>query len=620
MSVSSARALPRFSTGHALLLLAVAGALFPFVAGTNYVLQIGSLALTYVVLGQSLNAVYGYTGYLSIAQTAFWGIGGYIVALLSVKWGIGVWWAFLLSGPVTALIGLAVGYVSLRLTRYAFTIVSLVVLLGTALLATYWTSLTNGSLGVIGIPAPRFALFGLVVEFGSPVSFYYATLVVSVVLLALMYCVLSSRWGQVLRAIKLDEELSSSFGIRAFRHKLAVFTLAAFCAGTIGAVHALRVSIVEPTIFALPAAVVIIAIVMLGGPGSFLGVILSGIALTFLPEMLRASDGGRFFFFGLVLVIGSVAFPDGLPHTLTRLLRRRREHDGATPKVPTPLSVPLAPAHEDADGQPVVVDQSGSDRANGAGPLLEVRDLQRHFGGVKAIDGATFTVERGSITALIGPNGSGKTTTIDCITGFQRPDGGQLRLAGRVLAGDSPEERAHMGIRRTFQQVRSFNGLTVLEHVMIARYAFDGTRPWDWFLRNRSLLAADAETRESAAQKLELLRLARLADHPVDQLSYGQRKLVALACNLMSEPEVLCLDEPLAGVNPSLINEIADAIALLRGLGRTFLIVEHNVDFVVSLADHVVVMAEGRVIADGGPEIVRTDPAVLESFLGVVAP
>ena len=620
MIQSSARTFPRFSTGHALLLLAVLGAVFPFVAGTNYLLQIGSLALTYIVLGQTLNAVYGYTGYLSIAQTAFWGIGGYVVALLTVKGGLGVWWAFLLSGPVTAVIGLAIGYVSLRLTRYAFTIVSLVVLLGTALVATYWTSLTNGSLGVIGIPAPRIDLFGLNVELGSPVSFYYATLGVAVILLALLYCVLSSRWGQLLRAIKLDEELSSSFGIRAFRHKLAVFTLAAFCAGTIGAVHALRVSIIEPTIFALPAAVVIIAIVMLGGPGSFLGVILSGIALTFLPELLRASDGGRFFFFGLVLVIGSVAFPDGLPRTLGRMLKGRRGDDDAAPDSPSPASMPPAEEHPDAhDG--VGVEPPATGKVSGAGALLEVSDLRRHFGGVKAIDGAGFTVERGSITALIGPNGSGKTTTIDCITGFQRPDGGTLRLAGHAISGNSPEERAHMGIRRTFQQVRSFDGLTVLEHVMIASYPFDGTRPWDWFLRTPKLLAADAQTREAAREKLELLRLTRLADHPVDQLSYGQRKLVALACNLMSEPEILCLDEPLAGVNPTLINEIADAIALLRDLGRTFLIVEHNVEFVVSLADHVVVMAEGRVIADGGPEIVRTDPAVLESFLGgVVTP
>lgn len=608
----------RLSTGRILLLFLAVGLVFPYVAGTNYMLQVGSLALTYIVLGQSLNAVYGYTGYLSLAQTAFWGAGGYVVALLTVKAGMGAWPALLISGPATAVLGLGVGYISLRLTRYAFTIVTLVVLLGTALITTYWTSLTNGSLGVIGIPPPNLHLFGRVVEIDSPVSFYYVTLALSTILLALMYCGLSSRWGDVLRAIKLDEELSSSFGIRVFRHKLAVFALAAFCSGTIGAVHAFRISIVDPTIFALPAAVVIIAVVMLGGPGSFLGVIVSGVALTFLPELLRASDGGRFFFFGLVLVVGSVAFPDGLPEALARLAKR-----GKAPVAPEVTE----PSRSEPDVLVVESDQLLLGRGQvwqslrpglpDAEPVLEVRNLGRYFGGVKAIDGATFTVDKGSVTALIGPNGSGKTTTIDCITGFQRPDKGVLQLCGRDIKGNSPADRAHLGIRRTFQQVRSFGGLSVLQHVMIARYAFDGTRPWDWFVRNRALVEADRETRESALKKLEMLRLGPLAQHPVDRLSYGQRKLVALACSLMSEPEILCLDEPLAGVNPTLINEISDAIARLRDLGQTFLIVEHNVDFVVSLADHVVVMAEGRVIADGGPEIVRSDPAVLESFLGV---
>ena len=249
-------------------------------------------------------------------------------------------------------------------------------------------------------------------------------------------------------------------------------------------------------------------------------------------------------------------------------------------------------------------------------PLLEVEGLVKSFGGVRALDGVAFDVPEGIVQGLVGPNGSGKTTTIDCITGFLSADGGHVKFLGERVDGLAPYRRARRGIRRTFQTLKVFEDMTVLEELLLARQSFERVRLADEWFRTSRLRRVEREAHDRALEALSLVHLEEFVDHFVHELSYGQRKLVALAGALMSEPKLLCLDEPLAGVSPRQVDEIVAVVKNLRHHGITLLIVEHNVDFVSTVSDEVVVMAEGQVHTQGPPSILHENESVFEVLLG----
>jgi len=240
---------------------------------------------------------------------------------------------------------------------------------------------------------------------------------------------------------------------------------------------------------------------------------------------------------------------------------------------------------------------------------LRAERIARAFGGVQALDDCTLTVEQGSITGLIGPNGSGKTTLFNIITGYERPDSGEVYLAGRKITNASPQRVFALGIGRTFQLTRIFPRLTVMENMLVA--ARRGGRPGRLLAR-----AGGAADRRRALELLEFTGIARHAAALADTLSYGQRKLLELASVLAADPAIVLLDEPAGGVNPSLIQHIAARIRDLNAQGTTFLIVEHNMEFVMGLCHQVTVLDYGTVVASGPPGIIAADPRVLDAYLG----
>jgi branched-chain amino acid transport system ATP-binding protein len=248
--------------------------------------------------------------------------------------------------------------------------------------------------------------------------------------------------------------------------------------------------------------------------------------------------------------------------------------------------------------------------------VLEIRGLRKAFQGVRAVDDVSFDVTMGQITALVGPNGSGKTTTIDCICGVQRPDAGRVIVNGRDITGLPPHKVARMGLARTFQTTRLYGTFTVLEHVVIANQEFERINPLRAFLGGRSVREVERETASRGRQLLQLVGLDGYADLPAQSLSYGQRKLLALAAALISTPTLVVLDEPLAGVTPLMINEIEDAIRRFNESGYSFLIIEHNMTFVLRTCDLVIALDSGRKLLEGSPREVQADPRLLESYLG----
>ena len=249
--------------------------------------------------------------------------------------------------------------------------------------------------------------------------------------------------------------------------------------------------------------------------------------------------------------------------------------------------------------------------------LLHVSDLRKAYSGVHALDGVSFDVLAGSITGLIGPNGSGKSTAIDCVSGFQKLDGGQVVLAGIDITGRPSHLIARAGLMRTFQTVRIYERLSLRDNLAIAAQQFDDATFVDEFFRTRRYREAIEASEMRARELVELIGLRKYYEIETGILSYGQKKLVALASALMPRPKIVVLDEPVAGVNPSRIREIEEALRQLNRAGETFLIVEHNVEFITNLCHRVIVLDQGKKLAEGTAAEIHTDARVLEAYLGM---
>jgi branched-chain amino acid transport system ATP-binding protein len=258
-------------------------------------------------------------------------------------------------------------------------------------------------------------------------------------------------------------------------------------------------------------------------------------------------------------------------------------------------------------------------RPSTGGPLLAVRNVDKRFGGVQALDGCTLDIAARSITGLIGPNGAGKTTLFNVVSGLAAPDGGEIRLAGQPLHGRPSHVIARLGVARTFQIPRPLGRLTVVENLLVGAHGQGGETLWRALVARGAIARDEARLVGRADEILDFMGLAAVRDDLAETLSGGQKKLLELARALMSEPRVILLDEPGAGVNPTLLRSLVARIRELHAQGRTFVLIEHDMDLVTALCDPVIVLAGGRTLVEGPFEQVRRDPRVLEAYLGTAA-
>jgi len=591
------------------------------------VADLGVKIALYALAAVGLSLLMGLAGQVSLGNAGFFAIGGFTAGILVTRYSWPLSLATVAAVLMASVVALAVGLPLLRLRGHFLALATLGFGIVVQRVSTQ-LDLTGRTDGIQDIPYPDFG--GRVYdEPAEQLALLAPVLLLCVLLARNLVC---SRVGRALGAVSDSEVAAGSLGVDTFRLRLQVLVISAAYAGLGGALYGFFFFQVsgEQARFSLSVEFLLMAV--LGGLGSVWGGVVGAGAIEGLRYWLEraladvvpaAAAEAALLGFGLVLVLLVLALPGGIGQAWGWLLRAaRRALAGRRPgHAPSAASGPVdgvgpegGPAGpEPTDTSPLLVREG---RPAPGSLLLEVEGLTKRFGGVTAVDGVSLTVHAGEIVGLIGPNGAGKTTTFNMVTGVVTPTGGTIRLAGREVQGRPSHVIAAAGATRTFQNLQIFRSMTVVQNVMVGRHL----RSRAGVLRAALSLPARSEERaiEASARGLvELLGLAEVADQPAADLPFGTQRLVEIARALAAEPDLLLLDEPMAGLSAAERRRLVGLLRRLRAGGTAIVIVEHDVDAVLALADRVAVLDDGRLCAFGDPETVRRDPAVIAAYLGV---
>ena len=574
----------------AALLIGLGGLYMPdfYVTLLNYIGLYALVALGLVVLT-------GVSGITSFGQAAFVGVGAYTTTVVTVNLGLSPWLGLGAGLIVSFVLALLLGMITLRLSGHYLPLgticwsVSLYYVFGNM-------SELGGQLGIGGIPPIE--IFDWTLDTGR--SMYCLIWICTLSAMLLTDNVLRSRIGRAMRALKYNGEMAESFGVNAARMKLFVFIYAAVLAALSGWLYAHLLRFVNPTPFGITMSIEYLFMAVVGGSGYVWGALLGSAVITILkevlqdilPSLLGRTGNFEIIAFGALIIV---------------LLQVNRDKG-------------FGLLFEFFEWKPWRVEAAGKlskpARAQSAGPLLSVRGVTRTFGGLIAVNNVTFDVTRGSIVAVIGPNGAGKSTLFSLLTRLLDLSGGHVLFEGNQVDHIARHELVRRGISRSYQHVRLLPDRTVLENVMLGGHARTDRGPFAAAIGLKS--EQELQLQAEAERQLSRLGLDAVRGELAGNLSLGQQRLVEIARALASSPTLLLLDEPAAGLRHSEKESLARLLAELRSDGMTILLVEHDMRFVMGLADNIVVLNFGMMLAEGRPREVRSNPAVLEAYLGGV--
>lgn len=582
-----------------LFVFAVAPFFLPEGRGGSYYLTLMILSGSYAIAALGLTVLLGYAGQVSLAQAAFFGIGSYAFSILAVKYGVDFWLSLLGAVVIALIFGALIGLLVLRLRTHYLALVTIGFQIITNLVLNNW-DFTGGSDGIAGIPRPT--LFG--VDFVSDQNFYWLTLAFIALAAFVVYRLRYSMIGSTLLALREDEIAASTSGISVTAAKILAFSVCAGLAGLGGVFYASGSMYISPNVYTFNQSVTFFAMVLIGGQESIVGSILGATLLTFLPEMLRFLQGYYIAVYGLAVVVIILFMPKGIYGSIAsgaewgwrRLFPRREAEPAGTP----------AATREAHTG-------NRAPRSNEV--ILEINDLHKYFGGVKAVQGVDITVRRGDVVVLIGPNGSGKTTVLNTMSGIYKATRGNISLCGNEIVNKSAHRISRLGMSRTFQNIRLFPELSVLENVAIGFYPKATVGVVGTLLLRPKGLREERQAEEKAKQTLTLLGFDRFHEK-AKNLAYGEQRIVEIARAIISDPEILLLDEPVAGMNREEKTRLSGILHTISGMGITILLIEHDMSFVSKVSTYLYVMDYGRLISEGSATDVLKDPAVIQAYLG----
>ena len=575
-------------------------AVLPFIPGMPpfWLVLLDNIGLAALV-AMGLVLLTGVGGLTSFGQAAFCGFGAYTTAVLTTAYGLSPWLTLPLSLLVSGIAAVALGLVTVRLSGHYLPLGTIAWGLGLFYLFSKLEFLGRND-GISAIPPLSIGNWRMI----DPGSIYFAIWIAVLLSALLTMNLLDSRTGRAIRALRRGHVAAEAFGVHAPRTKLLVFIYAAVLAGLSGWLYAHFQRAATPTPFGAQAGIEYLFIAVVGGAGYVWGgvlgaaivVILKEILQSYLPYVFGGQSQLETIVFGILLVALLQLAPTGVwPWLMTRLpLKPDRKRPDTSLKLP---------ARPRAAGTPAV--------------LLQIEHARKQFGGVIAVNDVSFDVQAREIVALIGPNGAGKSTTFNLITGVLTSSGGSISVQGKNIDHATPQQVAKLGISRTFQHVKLVPDMSVLENVAIGAHLRGGAGAIASMLRLDR--ADEARLLAEAARQIERVGLGEQIDQPAGSLSLGQQRIVEIARALCVDPILLLLDEPAAGLRHMEKQQLAALLRTLRDGGMSVLLVEHDMGFVMDLADRIVVLDFGTKIAEGTPEAVKSNPEVIKAYLGAVA-
>lgn len=582
-AATSAQRRPR-TAAFALLVLALLS--LPLWFKGDFILFLATQAGVMMLVAIGLNFLTGYAGQVSLGHGALVAIGSYSTAMLMVDAHWSFWPAALAGMALATIAGLVMALPALRLSTWYFALVTLTFAQVVTDLLVEWRGLTRGFSGIVGIPAPTLAGHTL-----SPAELYAAVVACVVLAFVLTRNMVQSRLGQGLVAARDNPLAATASGVSLLQIKLFAFAVSAALAGLAGAFYAVQKTVITPEDFSAESSIFFLLMIVVGGLGKLWGPVIGTLVFFLLPELLGPLQSWRLLVYGVLLLVLMLFAPHGI---MGLAFWRRWQRPPATDLgIDAPASI-----------QPVQ-----------ALPLC-ITGLHKHFGGVMALQGCELTAQAGRTHALVGPNGSGKTTTLNVVSGFIRSDKGSVLLGGTNVSRLAPHQIARLGVGRTFQTPKLLGDMSVIDNVRLGGFVSEHASAAEIAL---GLPRARSDRRHSTAAALSLLRFVGLSDRQhtlAGDLPHGQQRLVEIARALAGQPSLLLLDEPAAGLSMDELDRLGALIEAIVARGTTVLIVEHHLELIARISQSVTVLDRGRVLAAGTPAEVFGHPEVERAYMG----
>jgi ABC-type branched-subunit amino acid transport system ATPase component/ABC-type branched-subunit amino acid transport system permease subunit len=576
------------------VLAALVLALLPIVFDDPFfILVMQSLAYLFIVtLG--LDILVGWTGQISLGHAGLYAVGAYTSALASTRLGLPFWLSAPFGVTLAGLVGAALAIPSLRARGPYLAMVTIAFGFMAEVTSNRW-SLTGGPMGIMSIPAPTLP------DGSEMTATQYFWLIASVALICHLFAanMFRARLGRTLLALQSSEIAAQSVGINVFRYKVLAFVVSSVYAGIGGVFFAHQNGFINSDTFVFSLSVSFLTSALMGGSGTLFGPLVGSVILNLIPTVFASLQEYQLYIYGGIILVTIVFLPKGIVGSLRQmsLFRRFRRSPAAITPDASVLDFTRDPVKD--------------------GPVLAVHGLAKSFGGIRALSGVDVAIKRGTVHGLIGPNGSGKSTFVNVVTGVFRPSAGRITLGDKALVPQGPHRMASHGITRTFQSIRLFGDISVIDNVMVGFHLHLRCGFLAQLLQTRAAVAEEAAFRRKAMALLEFVGIAERAHDQAQNLSYGQQRLLEIARALAARPQLLMLDEPAAGVNPTELHHLARIIRDIKAAGVTLLVIEHHMELIMGISDVISVFDFGQKIAEGSAAAVREDNKVIEAYLGV---